>query len=211
MAKPITATSASSARNDVATVSSNVREPPAPSSRLSLAPKPCRGSQIATSAATSSAIPAKSTCRRAMIRGAGTSGASAISVAASTRDPTAAQASGAPWLEPPSTGATENASVPTPATKKPAASSRSSSATFDREADAGEDRDDRRGEHDGGVEHEPPFRQLVGVPQDRIGEEERRRRPQEGDEQQLTDEPRLERVLDIPLHVPLIGKRAVCR
>ena len=61
-----------------------------------------------------------------MIRGAGTSGASAISVAARTREPIAAHASGAPWFEPPRTGATENASVPTPATQKPAASSRSS-------------------------------------------------------------------------------------
>ena len=72
------------------------------------------------------ATPTRSARFRATIRGEGTSGASAISVAARTLDPIAAHASGAPWFEPPRTGAIEKASVPTAATQKPAASSRSS-------------------------------------------------------------------------------------
>jgi hypothetical protein len=93
---------------------------------LSRAPNPRSGSHTARSDPIRITIPTSSTRVRAMIRGAGTSGASAISVAASTRAAIAAHASGASWFEPPSTGTTENASVPAPATKKPAARSRSS-------------------------------------------------------------------------------------
>ena len=82
---------------------------------------------------------------------------------------------------------------------------------FDREADAREDRDDRGREHDGGVEHEPSFRQVVGVAERRVGQEERRRRPEQGDEQQLADEPALERVLARFSARPPNRQRTTCR
>ena len=82
---------------------------------------------------------------------------------------------------------------------------------LDREADAGEDGDDRRREHDGGVEHEPAFGQLVGVPERRVRQEERRRRAEQRDEQQLADEPALERVLRRFSARPPNRQRATCR
>ena len=212
-AKPSTATSASSARNDErdgqlerARAAGPVEQ--AERWRRSRAAA-ARSRRAPTSSERDSGERAPAGARRSAARARAAPARSASRRARGSRSPPRPPAR--PGWTPPSTGATENASVPTPATKKPAASSRSSGRPFDREADAGEDRDDRRREHDGGVEHEPPFGQLVRAPQDRIRQEERRRRPQQGDEQQLADEPGLERVFDASLHVPLIGRRAVCR
>ncbi len=126
IAKPIAAVSASSARIASVIVSSNGRATSPPgSSEASEAPNARSGSQIVSSAASSTPIPTKSARLRLPIRGSEISGARAIRVAASTRAPSAAQASGAACGLPPSTGSTENASVPIPAVQNPAARSRS--------------------------------------------------------------------------------------
>ena len=92
-----------------------------------------------------------------------------------------------------------------------AASSRSSTPPLDREADAGEDRDDRRREHDRRVEHEPRLRQRRSVLRSAgLRQEERRGRRRAG--RRAASSPtsqRLERVLGVSLHVPLIGSGAV--
>ena len=57
--------------------------------------------------------------------------------------------------------------------KKPRAEEEIEAATLDGEADPGEHRDDRRGEGDRRVEHEPELRQLEAVVAARVRHEER--------------------------------------
>ena len=85
--------------------------------------------------------------------------------------------------------------MPAAATLNPAASKQIEPPSLDPEPDAGEDRDDRRRQDDRRVQHEAPFGQLVGAPEGRIREEQRRRGAQQRDEQRLADEPGVERVV----------------
>ncbi len=78
---------------------------------------------------------------------------------------------------------------------------------FHLEAGCRQDRDDRRREHDGRVENQPPLRQHIGTPQRRIRQEERRRRAEQRDEEQRADDPRLERLSGVLAHITLIGRR----
>jgi hypothetical protein len=77
---------------------------------------------------------------------------------------------------------------------------------LDGEADAGEDGDDRRGQHHPGVERQPEVRKLVRRAKIGVGEKQRQGGAEQADEQQLADEPRLVGVTVVAPHFPLVGK-----
>jgi hypothetical protein len=65
-------------------------------------------------------------------------------------------------------------------------------ARVDREADARQQRDQAAGKRDGGLEDEPEFRQLPVRRQALLRDEQRKRRPEEPEQQDLAAQPGLE-------------------
>src|SRR5215211_1418018 len=103
------------------------------------------------------------------------------------------------------------AAISASATTRPATADQASGVptALDGEADPGEDGDDRRREHDPGVEREPESRKVVGRAELGIGQEQREGSAEQADEQKLAHQPRLIGVTVVTPHFPLVGRYGV--
>ena len=71
---------------------------------------------------------------------------------------------------------------------------------LDREADPGQHGHDRAGEHDEGLEHEAGLGHAVRGAEARVGHEQRKRGPQEPEQEHLAPQERVERASAVLFH-----------